>query len=438
MSFEQRIPRQASAELFAEAQQYFPGGVNSPVRAFKSVSGPPLFIREGKGSRFIDEDNNEYLDFCCSWGPLIHGHDNEHIRETVMRTVAKGTSFGTPNRLGNELGRLIIDNHPYLDKLRFVSSGTEAVMSALRLARGFTGRDKIIKFDGCYHGHVDSLLVQAGSGLATFGTSSSAGVPESFARDTLVLPLDDRDLLEETLAKHASEVAAIIVEPIPANNGLLLQDPSWLQCLRIKAWKHNVLLIFDEVISGFRVGFTGAAGYYDVKPDILTFGKVIGGGFPVGAYGGRADIMSHVAPEGPVYQAGTLSANPVAMSAGKAALELCLEPGFYASQSEKTESLAAGIEAHARRKNYPLHVVRVGSIFWIAFARQRITRADQIDPASMEHFKVLHHELLQNGIYLGPSGYEVGFVSAAHSAADLEEATRKICAALDLVFADQT
>lgn len=433
-SFEQRIPREKSAELFAEAKQYFPGGVNSPVRAFKSVSGPPLFIKQGNGSRMIDEDDNEYLDFCCSWGPLIHGHNNDHIRETVMKTVAKGTSFGTPNRLGNELGKLILDNHPYLEKLRFVSSGTEAVMSALRLARGYTGRDKIIKFEGCYHGHVDSLLVKAGSGLATFGTSTSAGVPESFAKDTLVLPLNDRDLLEETLSKHAHEIAAIIVEPIPANNGLLLQDPSWLQCLRIKAYKHNVLLIFDEVISGFRVGFTGAAGYYDVKPDILTFGKVIGGGFPVGAYGASAEIMSHIAPDGPVYQAGTLSANPVAMAAGKAALEQCLQPGFYEALSEKTARFTGRIQAFATERGYPLHIVQIGSIFWLAFAKERITRADQIDPASMEFFKILHHELLQTGIYLGPSGYEVGFVSSAHSEADLDEAVHKICAALEVTF----
>ncbi|MEM6772129.1 MAG: glutamate-1-semialdehyde 2,1-aminomutase, partial [Bacteroidota bacterium] len=319
MNFEQRIPRQTSADLFAEAQGYFPGGVNSPVRAFRSVSGPPLFIQEGKGSRMQDEDGNEFIDFCCSWGPLIHGHANDHIQQKVMETVAKGTSFGTPNRLGNQLGQLILDNHPYIDSIRFVSSGTEAVMSALRLARGVTGKNKILKFDGCYHGHVDSLLVKAGSGLATFGTSSSAGVPEAVAKDTLILPLNDRDLLEQTLSEHADDIACIIVEPIPANNGLLIQDPSWLQCLRIKACKHNVLLIFDEVISGFRVGFTGAAGYYDVKPDIITFGKVIGGGFPVGAYAASKEIMDHIAPVGPVYQAGTLSANPVAMAAGMAA-----------------------------------------------------------------------------------------------------------------------
>lgn len=435
MTFEQRIPRQQSAELFQEAQGYFPGGVNSPVRAFRSVSGPPLFIREGKGSRMWDEDGNEFIDFCCSWGPLIHGHADPYIQERVMETVARGTSFGTPNRMGNRLGKLILDNHPYVESIRFVSSGTEAVMSALRLARGVTGKNKILKFDGCYHGHVDSLLVEAGSGLATFGTSSSAGVPESVAKDTLILPLNDRDLLEETLSQHADDIACIIVEPVPANNGLLLQDPSWLQCLRIKAWKHNVLLIFDEVISGFRVGFAGAAGYYDVQPDIITFGKVIGGGFPVGAYAGSKEIMDHIAPVGPVYQAGTLSANPVAMAAGLAALERCLTPGFYALQAQKTQAMAAAIEGYAQAQGYPLHVPNIGSIFWLAFGHERITRADQIDPANMEYFKIIHHELLQTGVYLGPSGYEVGFVSSAHTVADLEEAVAKIKAAMDVAFA---
>ncbi|WP_116106384.1 glutamate-1-semialdehyde 2,1-aminomutase [Lewinella sp. IMCC34191] len=437
MTFEQRIPRQTSADLFEEAQSYFPGGVNSPVRAFRSVSGPPLFIREGHGSHMTDEDGNRFLDFCCSWGPLIHGHDNAHIREKVIETVIKGTSFGTPNRMGNQLGKLILDNHRYVERIRFVSSGTEAVMSALRLARGVTGRNKIIKFDGCYHGHVDNLLVKAGSGLATFGTSSSAGVTESVARDTLVLPLGDRDLLERTLTEHAGEIACIIVEPIPANNGLLIQDRSWLECLRIKAWKHDVLLIFDEVISGFRVGFEGAAGLYDVKPDIITFGKVIGGGFPVGAYAASKEIMDYIAPVGPVYQAGTLSANPVAMAAGLAALELCLEPGFYDRLAERTSAMAEQIEGYARQRGYPLHVPHVGSIFWLAFGTERIERADQIDPANMRYFKMIHHELLQTGVYLGPSGYEVGFVSSAHTDLDIQEAVSKICAAMDVAFGEE-
>ncbi|MEM6879548.1 MAG: glutamate-1-semialdehyde 2,1-aminomutase [Bacteroidota bacterium] len=434
MIAEQIIPRQTSAKLFDEAKHYFPGGVNSPVRAFKSVSGPPLFIKEGQGSRLHDEDGNSFLDFCCSWGPLIHGHNNAYIRERVMETVSRGTSFGTPTRHGNEIGKLIIDNHPYLEKLRFVSSGTEAVTSALRLARGVTGKSKIIKFEGCYHGHVDSLLVKAGSGLATFGVSTSAGVPPTTIADTLVLLLNDYEGLDKTLSEHSDDIAAIIIEPIPANNGLLLQDKAFLQYLREKADEYGVLLIFDEVISGFRVGFSGAAGYYDVKPDILTFGKVIGGGFPVGAYAASADIMGHVAPEGPVYQAGTLSANPVAMAAGKAALELCLQDGFYEGLAQKTERLANALETHAKEKGYPMQVVRVGSIFWLAFGHERIQRADQIDPDSMQYFKKLHHELLQTGIYLGPSGYEVGFVSGAHTDKDIDEAIDKMTKALDLVF----
>lgn len=434
MEFENRIDRSRSAKLFEEAKQYFPGGVNSPVRAFKSVSGPPLFIQRGDGCRIIDEDDNHYIDFCCSWGPLILGHNNDRVRELVTETVAKGTSFGTPTRLGNQLGRLIVENNRYIEKVRFVSSGTEAVMSAIRLARGVTGKSKVIKFEGCYHGHVDSLLVKAGSGLATFGVSTSAGIPESFAKETIVLPLDDRKLLDETLQKHADDIACIIVEPIPANNGLLLQDHSFLECLRIKAYKYGVLLIFDEVISGFRVGFEGAAGYYDVQPDILTYGKIIGGGMPVGAYAASAEIMRHVAPEGPVYQAGTLSANPVAMAAGLAALEQLLEDGFYANLENKTQAFTARIQQYCDQRGYEVSIPQIGSIFWIAFSRDRIVRADQIDPASMEKFKLLHHELLQRGVYLGPSGYEVGFVSAAHTEVDLEEAATKICSAMDVVF----
>jgi glutamate-1-semialdehyde 2,1-aminomutase len=428
------MKRETSAKLFDEAKNYFPGGVNSPVRAFKSVSGPPLFIKEGQGSRFYDEDDNEFIDFCCSWGPLILGHRNPQIENEVIETVKKGTSFGTPTKLGNQLGKLIIENNQYIEKMRFVSSGTEAVMSAIRLARGVTGRNKIIKFEGCYHGHVDSLLVKAGSGLATFGVSTSKGVPDAFVKETLVIPLNDREALEQTLQEHGDDVACIIIEPIPANNGLLLQDKSFLECLRIKCYKYGVLLIFDEVISGFRVGFEGAAGYYGIQPDIITYGKIIGGGMPVGAYAASSEIMSNIAPEGPVYQAGTLSANPVAMAAGYAACKQLIEENFYENMEAKTKKFVNDIQSHCDEKNYEVNIVTIGSIFWITFTKDRITRADQIDSASMEKFKVLHHELLQRGIYLGPSGYEVGFVSAAHSEADLAEASAKICEAFDIVF----
>lgn len=429
------MKREISATLFEEAKQYFPGGVNSPVRAFKSVSGPPLFIKKGDGARIVDEDDNEFIDFCCSWGPLILGHNNAKIRESIIATVANGTSFGTPTRLGNVIGKLILENNRYIDKIRFVSSGTEAVMSAIRLARGVTGKSKIIKFEGCYHGHVDSLLVKAGSGLATFGVSTSAGIPEAFAKETLVVPLNNEAALDQTLKTYADDVACIIVEPVPANNGLLLQDKAFLEMLRAKCTEYGILLIFDEVISGFRVGFEGAAGYYNIQPDIITYGKIIGGGMPVGAYGANHEIMGNIAPDGPVYQAGTLSANPVAMSAGIAALEQLLVPGFYEALSAKAEGFVSEILAYCEEKGYEITIPRIGSIFWIAFTKERITQSEQIEAASMEKFKILHHELLERGVYLGPSGYEVGFVSAAHTATDLAEAAAHMKAALDVVFA---
>ena len=428
------MERKRSEELFTEAKNYFPGGVNSPVRAFKSVHGPPLFIKTGNGCYITDEDNHTYIDFCCSWGPLIHGHNNAYIKSKAIEAIENGTSFGTPNKLGNQLGKLIIDNHSYVDSIRFVSSGTEAVMSAIRLARGFTGRKKILKFEGCYHGHVDSLLVKAGSGLATFGVSTSAGIPAEIAGETLVVPLNDLGKLMETMEKHAEDLACIILEPIPANNGLLLQDTSFLVWLRQLCDKYNVLLIFDEVISGFRVGFEGAAGYYRIEPDLLTFGKIIGGGFPVGAFGGKKEIMSHVAPEGNVYQAGTLSANPVAMAAGQASLSLLLQEGFYDSLEQKTQGFVNRIQAYADEKSYKVNIVSIGSIFWIAFNDERIWSSDQIDALSMDKFKVLHKELLDRGVYLGPSGYEVGFISSAHTSEALDAAAQKMCDSLDVVF----
>ncbi len=426
--------RTVSAQLFEEAKQYFPGGVNSPVRAFKSVYGPPLFIKRGEGARIYDEDDNAYLDFCCSWGPLILGHNNSKIKEYVIETVHNGTSFGTPTRLGNELGKLIIENNRFIEKMRFVSSGTEAVMSAIRLARGATKRNKVIKFEGCYHGHVDSLMVKAGSGLATFGVSTSAGIPPSFVQETLVAPLADKAALEKVMEEHGDDVACIIIEPIPANNGLLLQDACFLLYLREICDKYGALLIFDEVISGFRVGFEGAAGLYDIQPDIMTYGKIIGGGMPVGAYAASAEIMSNIAPEGAVYQAGTLSANPVAMAAGYAACQQLLKEGFYQNMELKTKAFVQSITDYCDSKGYEVAMPTIGSIFWVAFSKERIKSADQIDPVSMDKFKVLHKELIDKGVYLGPSGYEVGFVSAAHTEADLQEAKEKICAAMNVVF----
>lgn len=408
-----------SAQLFEKAKQYFPGGVNSPVRAFRSVGGTPLFIDKGKGSHIWDADGNEYIDYCCSWGPLILGHANDKVLSAVERTMRNGTSFGAPTRLENELAELILGNNPYIEKIRFVSSGTEAVMSAIRLARGFTGRNKILKFEGCYHGHSDSLLVKAGSGLVTFGNTSSAGVPESFVNETIVVPLNSREAVEQAFAQFHQQIACVIIEPVPANNGLLLQDKSYLEFLRHTCTQHGTLLLFDEVINGFRLGFTGAAGHYNIRPDIITYGKIIGGGFPVGAYGASKALMSSISPEGNVYQAGTLSGNPVAMSAGIAQLGECLKPGFYEELAQKTQKLVSGLEA---LKIPGLKVFSIGSIFWLAFTgKDKIQAAEDIDPAGMDKFRSLYHPLLENGVYLGPSGYEVGFISEAHTDADIEK-----------------
>jgi glutamate-1-semialdehyde 2,1-aminomutase len=413
----------------------FPGGVNSPVRAFKSVGGTPLFFAKGKGSAVWDEDGNQFIDFCNSWGPLIHGHANGYVEEKIIQTLRNGSSFGAPTRLESELAKLIKTNIPFIDKLRFVSSGTEAVMSALRLARGYTGKTKILKFEGCYHGHVDSMLVKAGSGLITLGSSSSAGVPETVANETLVLPLNDENLLIQTFEQYGNDMAAVIIEPVPANNGLLLQDLSFLQMLRGLCWKHKVLLIFDEVISGFRVAFGGATELYGIQPDIVTYGKIIGGGLPVGAYGASNEIMASVSPEGPVYQAGTLSGNPVAMAAGIAQLELCLDPDFYRTMEAKTRGFVERVNAYATVKNYDFELVSLASIFWLSFnGKKSIHRADEISP-DMTSFNKLHDYLLHHGVYLGPSGYEVGFISSAHTEDELAYAAAQFCAGLDVVYA---
>jgi len=429
------ISRKNSEQLFEKAKTYFPGGVNSPVRAFKSVMGAPLFIKKGDGAYVWDEDDNQFIDFCCSWGPLILGHNNEKVRKKIEETLANGTSFGAPTKLENELAELILSRNPYADKIRFTSSGTEAVMSAIRLARGYTKRDKIIKFEGCYHGHSDSLLVKAGSGLVTFGESSSAGVPEAFAAETIVLPLNDPEALEACVRELGNEIACAIIEPIPANNGLLLQEKGFLTKLREICTQYGILLLFDEVISGFRVAFSGAAEYYGITPDLVTYGKIIGGGLPVGAYGGKAEIMACISPDGPVYQAGTLSGNPVAMAAGIAALEQCAQPGFYQDQEERTNYLVDKINAYAGEKGYAFEIFSIGSIFWVAFSdKVAIRRADEID-CDMTPFKMLHSELLNRGIYIGPSGYEVGFISKAHTKEILDTTFPAFCEALDAVFA---
>lgn len=426
------MTREISEKYFTEAKKYFPGGVHSPVRAFKSVEGPPAFIKRGKGAFIWDVDNNRYLDFCCSWGPLILGHDDAEVRKAIIEAVENGTSFGTPTYYDLEMGRLLLGHNKKVEKIRFVSSGTEAVMSAIRLARGITGRQKIVKFEGCYHGHVDSLMVKAGSGLVTFGESTSAGIPEGVIKDTLVLPLDNEEALEQVFKEHGEEIACVIIEPIPANNGLLIQRKEYLDFLREITEAHGTLLIFDEVISGFRVGFEGAAGYYGIQPDILTYGKIIGGGMPVGAYGGSHKIMSHISPEGPVYQAGTLSANPVAMAAGHATLLKLIQSEFYNKQEAKTRFFANHIRNHISLRGFDCNVVTIGSVFWLSFSKETIRRSDQIDSSKMEFFKKLHSYLMQNGIYFGPSGYEVGFISYAHEEQMLQEAAEIINKGLDI------
>jgi glutamate-1-semialdehyde 2,1-aminomutase len=429
------ISRAKSAELYAKAKTFFPGGVNSPVRAFKSVYGTPLFIKKGDGAYIWDADDNQFIDFCGSWGPLILGHNHPSVREKVTEVMQSGMSFGAPTALENELAELILTHNKFIEKIRFVSSGTEAVMSAIRLARGYTKRDKILKFEGCYHGHVDALLVKAGSGLVTFGETSSAGVPKAFADETIVIALNDKEVLAKAFEDFKNQIAAVIIEPIPANNGLLLQHQEFLQYLRDICTANGTLLIFDEVISGFRVGFNGAAGLYQIQPDILTYGKIIGGGLPVGAYGASAQIMSNVSPEGPVYQAGTLSGNPVAMAAGIAQLTELLKPNFYTDLNDKTKTFVNDIVEFVSQRNYPLHISHIGSIFWFAFDAGKIIRkADEIDPHSMEKFKAMHLELLNRGVYFGPSGYEVGFVSGAHTTAILDKAKQVIFDSLDIVF----
>ena len=429
------ISRDQSAKLFEKAKQYFPGGVNSPVRAFKSVYGTPLFIERGDKAHLWDADGNEFIDFCCSWGPLILGHNTPEIREAVSAQLVKGLSFGAPTALENDLAELILSNNKKIEKIRFVSSGTEAVMSAIRLARGYTKRDKIVKFEGCYHGHSDSLLVKAGSGLVTFGETSSAGVPKAFADETIVIALNDKAALEQVFTDFKDQIAAVIIEGVPANNGLLIQDKDYIHFLRDITKANGSLLIMDEVITGFRLGFEGASKYYDIQPDIITYGKIIGGGMPVGAYGASKELMACISPDGAVYQAGTLSGNPVAMAAGIAALNLLAQPGFYEKLEQTTQDFVAELRAFIEEKGYEVHLTTIGSIFWFAFSSNpKIQRADEIDPASMEKYKVMHRELLNRGIYFGPSGYEVGFISAAHTEEDLKTTLKAIKEALDIVF----
>ncbi len=410
----------SNANWWERAVKVLPGGVNSPVRAFKSVPGDPLFFKRANGCRFIDEDGKEYIDWCLSWGPMILGHADEDVQAAAVEAMSEGASFGAPSRREVMLAEAFLGRMPNFDQVRFVSSGTEAVMSALRLARGFTGRDIIVKFVGCYHGHTDSMLVEAGSGLATFGTPSSGGVPAGFTDSTAVLPLDDVPALEAFFAEHGEKVAAVIVEPFPANAGLLIQKPEFIQACRDLTTKHGALLIFDEVITGFRVGRSGAAPVLGILPDMGTYGKIMGGGFPVGAYAARQDIMDCISPNGPVYQAGTLSGNPVAMAAGLATLNKTGQPGFYEELERMGALLQTGLEKAAADNGITATVVRQGSLIWTVFQDEAPRSFDAVDASKMEIYGRMHRDLIERGVYLAPSGWEVGFVSAAHTDVDIE------------------
>lgn len=421
-----------SAEWFARAQKCIPGGVNSPVRAFRAVGGQPVVIQSAHGATVEDVDGNSYVDFVCSWGPLILGHAHPEIVAAVSEAAARGTTYGALCTHEVELAELVTSMYPGLEQVRFVSSGTEATMSAIRLARGATGRDIIVKFSGCYHGHADHLLVAAGSGLATFGQPDSAGVPEAFASQTRVLPLDDEAAVEKLFDDEGDRIAAVIIEPIPANNGLLPQRPEFLQALRSTTERHGALLIFDEVISGFRVAPGGAAQLYGITPDLATFGKVIGGGLPVGAFGGSAELMGNLAPDGAVYQAGTLSGNPVAMAAGLETLRVLRRDDGWARLEATGARLEALLSAVLAAAPVPAQLVRCGSIFWMALqdgAPPR--RADALSSAAPGIYSDLFGALLGRGVYLAPSAYEVGFVSLAHQPEDLELLARALGEAFD-------
>ena len=414
-----------SRDLYAAACRLMPAGVNSPVRAFRSVGGEPLFYDSAAGCRFTDADGRDYLDFVGSWGPLILGHAHPEVVAAVTAAAARGLSFGAPCEAEVELARLVVDTVPWVEMVRFVSLGTEAVMSAIRLARGATGRDAIVKFTGCYHGHADYLLVEAGSGLATFGTPSSAGVPAGFAAETLVVRLDDEAAFRRLMAERGDQVAAVLIEGVPANSGLLIQRPELVHLLREQCDRHGALLVLDEVITGFRLGATGAAGHYGVRPDLVTYGKVIGGGMPVGAYGGRRDLMEQLAPLGPVYQAGTLSGNPVAMAAGAATLRRLLadDGQAWCDLEGAAARLQAGIDGVFARHDTGWTTVRLGSILWLVLqdgpAPRRI---EDIRPEAATIYRRLHAALLEEGVSLAPSAYEVMFVSTAHDEAAVDEA----------------
>lgn len=400
--------------LFTKAQQFIPGGVNSPVRAFKGVGGEPLFIATAKGPHMYDVNGKSYIDYIGSWGPMIAGHSNEHVLAAVHAAVDRGLSFGAPAEAEVTLAEQICQMIPSIDLVRMVNSGTEATMSAIRLARGFTGRDKIIKFEGCYHGHADSFLVKAGSGVLTLGIPGSPGVPDAVADLTLTVPFNDLEKLTAVMNEVGDDVAAIIVEPIAGNMNMIEPLPGYLEGMRALCDQHGSVLIFDEVMTGFRVAKGGAQELYGIKPDLTTFGKVIGGGLPVGAFGGRKDIMSYIAPSGPVYQAGTLSGNPLAMAAGSAMMNIISEPGFYDHLGKQTQKLVTGLQQVADEAGVAFSTRNQGGMFGFFFSEQPANNFDDLSACDENKFKRFFHAMLEQGVYLAPSAYEAGFVSSQH------------------------
>lgn len=423
-----------SEELFADAQTVIPGGVNSPVRAFKGVSGTPIFFERGEGAYLIDADGKSYIDYVASWGPMILGHANPSVIEAVKKQLTQGLGYGAPTAIETQMAKKVCELVPSIEKVRMVSSGTEATMSAIRLARGFTGRDKIVKFEGCYHGHADSLLVKAGSGALTLGVPNSPGVPASVAEHTLTLPYNNIEEVKKLFAEMGDQIAAIIVEPVAGNMNCILPKVGFLETLREVCDTHKSVLIFDEVMTGFRTALGGVQAIYRVKPDLTTLGKVIGGGLPVGAFGGRTDIMDAIAPTGPVYQAGTLSGNPLAMAAGLAMLDAVSQPGFFDDLGKKTAKLVNGLKAVADQANIPFTFNQIGGMFGLFFTDEaNITSYEQVMACDQERFKKFYHAMLAEGVYLAPSAFEAGFVSAAHTDVEINatiEAAKKVFASL--------
>ena len=414
------MSRERSAELYASASKHIPGGVNSPARAWGAVGGQPIFIAKGAGSRIWDVDGNDYIDHVCSWGPLILGHAHPEVVATINAAVEKGASFGAPTESENNLARLVVETFPSIDMVRFVSSGTEAAMSALRLARAFTGRDKIVKFEGGFHGHGDALLVAAGSGATTHGVPNSAGVTASLAKDTLVAQYNDTASVEACFHTFPKEIACVIVEPVAGNMGVVPPQPGFLQRLRELTAQYGALLLFDEVITGYRVKYGGAQDLYGVVPDITCLGKIIGGGMPVGAYGARRDIMEKVSPLGPMYQSGTLSGNPVAMATGEKTLQLLQRPGLYQELESKAHRLEQGLKQVFAQAETPVCINRVGSMMTLFFTAEEVTGWQSVSESDGKGFAHFFHRMLDEGVYLPPSPFEAMFVSTAHSDADIQ------------------